>query len=305
MNLNRMLAAAIICFLFSARWGNAEQLAPGEKPVRLRMGFDISYISNRELDLKDVKAAMDLWVTQFTSRVKLAGENYFYLNTDSIVRDFNGGKLDLVTTTSISYIRIAQKIDAELGYGQIKNGKKSHKYLVLVHQKFDFKSIEDLKNKRIALKTGDDTGRLFLNTLLLRKNLEEADKFFSVKEKKKFSQAILAVFFGNTHACVTTDVLFKTMAELNPQVGKRLKIMAYSPEIVNTVSFFRRGYEKRAKDLINAAISDLKENVQGQQILMLFNVESVFQLKESDLEPLKSMMSEYETLKMKKKTGRK
>ncbi len=306
MNFNKMLAAACVCFLLSTSGGSAGEQGSvaSEAPVRIRMGFDISYISDRELDLKDVKAAMDLWVTNLASKIKLAGENYFYLNTASIVQDFNDGKLDLVTTTSLNYIQIAPDIDAELGYGQVKNGKKTHKYILLTHRKSDFNRIEDLKNKRLALKTGNNTGRLFLNTLLLRENLKEVDDFFSVKEKKKFSQAVLAVFFGNTQACITTDTVFKTMVELNPQVGRRLKIMAASPEIMNNVSFFRRGYEERAKGLINSAIPNLKKNVQGQQILMLFNIDSIFQLKESDLNPLKSLLNEYDALKMRKKSDR-
>ncbi|MCP4104609.1 MAG: phosphate/phosphite/phosphonate ABC transporter substrate-binding protein [Desulfobacteraceae bacterium] len=302
MNLNKILTIVCICFLFSTYYIVAAQVSLGKDPVRLRMGFDISFISDKELDLKDAKAAMDLWVKNLDERLKLAAENYFYLNTDSIMKDFNDGKLDLVTITSLNYIRIAQGIDAELGYTLVKNGKKTHKYILLTQRKSGFNKLEDLKNKRLVIKTGDNTGLLFLNTLLLRENLEEADKFFSVKEKKKFSRAVLAVFFGNAHACVTTDTLFKTMVELNPQVGKRLKIMASSPEIINNVSFFRRGYEENAKKLLNSAISKIKEDVQGQQILMLFNMDGISKLEKSDLESLKSLADEYDALKMKKKT---
>ena len=136
--------------------------------------------------------------------------------------------------------------------------------------------------------------------MLLRNDLPEIDRFFSsVREKSNFSQPLLNVFFNQSDACLVTDGVFDVSVELNPQLGRQLKVLESSSKLVCEVTFYRKSLDENTKQSISQEVLNLKNTVHGQQILMLFNCEDFVELKESDLEAVKSLLDQYEALKMK------
>ena len=137
-------------------------------------------------------------------------------------------------------------------------------------------------------------------TEVVRENIKlpEAPGFFSsIVDKRKSSQAVLSVFFRQTDACIATSEAFDIMVALNPQVGRRLKVIASSPEIVCTVSFFRKGYCEKTKAVIRNGAANLENTVEGQQLLILFKLTGIFFLKDSDLDSFRVLLNEYRQLK--------
>ena len=89
-------------------------------------------------------------------------------------------------------------------------------------------------------------------TILAREGLGSASGFYGqITTASKISQAVLPVFFRQLDACVVTRSGFETMVELNPQVGRQLKVLASSPPVVPVVFCFRASYDSpiRAKVL--------------------------------------------------------
>jgi ABC-type phosphate/phosphonate transport system substrate-binding protein len=189
-------------------------------------------------------------------------------------------------------------VDVNLSLGQVRGGKVSLKYLLLTSANSGYTQLRDLKDKKLFLPKEDDIAALYLSTLLLKNRLGEAKNFFSsVEEKTKPSQVVLSVFFGQADACVTTDVTLKTMIELNPQLGKILKVMSSSQELVTSVAVFRRSVSADIqKKTVDIGVK-LQDNPRGRQVLLLFKIDGLVPLKESDLTGIKDLVSEYDRLR--------
>jgi hypothetical protein len=86
---------------------------------------------------------------------------------------------------------------------------------------------------------------------------------------------VLPVFFRQSDACVVTRSGFETMVELNPQLGRQLKILARSPEVVPAVFCFRADYAAGFKEDLFAGVRDLHKSAAGQQVLTVFQSDKI------------------------------
>ena len=272
-------------------------LVTKEGKPRLNIGY--SSKAFLDVDIKDASAALNVWVNEWSEKEGFTAENHIYDDMGTFVKDFRNNKLDFGIVKSLDYLRIRNQLDTELAFTHAKGGKKTIKYLLLVRSDSGVSDVMDLRNRKLTLRKGDDIGRLFLNTYLLKNKQPEVDNFFgSVEQKGRSSQVVLSVFFGQADACIISDLSLKTMTELNPQVGEKLKIIASSPEFIEGVNFFRKGYDEKNKTIVLDRSKKLKDTARGKQIMLLFKFEEVVSLQERDLETLKKLMHEYERLKI-------
>jgi ABC-type phosphate/phosphonate transport system substrate-binding protein len=252
-----------------------------------KLSFSIGYSvkSLPEIDVKDANAALEIWVKEIAKDIGASAESRIYNDTKSLFKDFQNGKLDMGVTLTSDYLNAERELNAELAVSNFRGGKKTVKHLLLVHSDSAYYKIGDLKSKKITMLRRDESGGIFVKSVLLGKKLPVAEKFFmSVEEKNKSSQVILSVFFKQSDACIATDTSFNTMIALNPQIGKKLRVIASSPELIETVSFFRRDYNERHKQKVLKLSQELKDYPRGQQVLLLFQVEKLVKTKESDLD---------------------
>ena len=262
----------------------------------LAFGADIDVFS--DVDIKDARAAVDVWVREIGEEAGLKTETHMYKDISLLEKDIQNGKLDVGSTTPLKHLSIRQNIDVEVMFGALKRGKKTQKYLLLVHSDSAFNDVKDLDGKKLAVMKKDEVGLLYLNTLLLQDKQRETGKFFStIIKKRKWSQAILSVFFKQADVCIATDTVLNTMVELNPQVGKQLRAIAMSPEIVTNITFVRKGCDEKKKKIFQHKVLTLEETSRGRQILMLFQTDRLALLKESELNTLKVLLDEYNKLK--------
>jgi len=287
----------IVSFVHSVHAGEDRSTAEDEVKPDLVVGYDMRVLL--DANIKDIKAATELWMGQAAEKMGLMVDVVIYYDSASMLKDFRDGRVDMATTTTLDYLRIAEELDTELAYSGIySNEKPTKKYLLIVRSDAGFVDVNDLARKKLAVTKADDTGLLFLNTNLLRNKLPETAGFFSsIIEKKKSSQAVLSVFFKQADACIATGEAFDIMAELNPQVGRQLKVIASSPEIVSTLSFFRKDYNKKTKVLIRNATANLVNTIDGKQLLTLFKLADIYLLKDSDLDSFRLLVNEYRQFK--------
>lgn len=285
------LAGLVLIFLSSQAW--AETITP--KPD-LRVAYSTKVFP--DLDARDVTAAMQLYINELAKQVGYHADGQVYDSTESVIKEIRAGNFDFIALSSVAYLRIRDRVDTELALGQVKGGKMTSRYLLVVAAQSPYQKIRDLRNKRINLLKGDDIGPLYLSTVLLKHKLPEMKKFFfSVEEKNKPSQLVLPVFFGQSDACVITDVAFENMVEMNPQLGKGTRVIASSDEMVDTVTVFRKTLKEDTKQKVMKAGTTLKRNPRGQQILTLFRTEDLTPLKEADLEGIRHLVVEHDRLR--------
>lgn len=159
----------------------------------------VAYVSNilLEIDSKDAVAALKVLVRELAKDFGHTSESYIAESSQRIADDLKKGIVDLVGLSSIDFLRLENKINAEVAFGYARGGRSAQTYLLITKNGIGITKVGDLKNRKIAVLKNDQTSMLFLNGLLLRNNLPEATSFFSeVQEKTKPSQMILAVFLA-------------------------------------------------------------------------------------------------------------
>jgi ABC-type phosphate/phosphonate transport system substrate-binding protein len=200
------------------------------------------------------------------------------------------------TTDYLKYAPVL-KVRAELA--RSRNNMISVKYLLLVNVDKEIEKLADLKDKRLAIKKNNNLGMMFLDVELIKAKMPKSDRFFSVvQEKTKENQVALAVFFGQADACIVSDSSFATMTELNPQMGRKLKVLVSSPDFVDVIGFFSREYPQQHREkAIDGIIKGAKASKRARQVMLLFNTDSMEPITDSRLDSVRTLVAEYNRLK--------
>jgi len=139
----------------------------------------------------------------------------------------------------------------------------------------------------------------WLETMLDTEGLGVGTDFWdTITSVKKLSRVVLPVFFGKADACLVTRRGFDLLAELNPQVGDRLRAIAVSPEVVPVVMFFRTDYAPPSKDSLLDALSRLHETPAGQQVLTVFQIDRLEEYPTLCLDSARQLMAGYSRIQL-------
>ena len=264
-----------------------------------RPDFVIAYSAKMlfDVDAKDAAVAMKLYVDEISKQTGYRGESSPYNSLEELVEKVEQGRIDMIALTTLDYFQAKKRSDLVLSLVPVQGGKTSIKYLLLANANRGYREIGDLRGKTLMLPRGDKTAALYMDTFLMKNRLGEMKSFFSkITEKAKPSQGVLSVFFGQADACVTTDAALKTMTEMNPQLGRALNIIVSSPELVTSITAFRRSMNADVQKKASNFGLQLKSQPRGQQIMLLFKIDGLLPLKEADLASMKDLTDEYDRL---------
>jgi len=250
------------------------------------------------VDQNDGLAAVTLWgreVGDVAGFVSSSMNAVVYPDFDSLKMAVENGKVDLITLTSLEYLEIKDSLLVPVLTG--KQGPEVGVELVLLVQRdARMMSVADLREGLILIPEGQnaDLSQRWLDTALLKNGLGEARRFFkSVRRMNKVSQAVLAVFFGQATGCVVGRNALRAMVDLNPQVGKELQVLLQSPRFVETLTCLRKGLDQSVgSKIINAALT-LEKYPKGEQILTLFQLDTVVRFEPHFLDTVRTLDEEY------------
>jgi ABC-type phosphate/phosphonate transport system substrate-binding protein len=249
------------------------------------------------MDIKDARAAIKLWIEEIGNQVGIKVSGQIINDIRDVTQKINSGHLDMAVTPTLDYLYFKDEINAEIFFSGIYHNNKSRKYVTIVHSENKQAPIVNTQGGILAVIEHDTLSRLFLDTLLLRSNLQMADIFYSsILKKKKASQAVLSVFFKRADICVVPNSVYETMTELNPQVARKLKVVASSPTMLDTVGILRKGYDQSWKAPLTKSALELHRTTRGKQILLLFKMDRLIRSTPADLRSVQALIDEYEAL---------
>jgi phosphonate transport system substrate-binding protein len=228
-----------------------------------------------DVNENDAKAAVKAWgqTVARERRIPVDPDPTIYKDTAALLAALRSKTVDAVGITLVDYAVLSLEIRFAPIFVTQVGGKPSEQYLLLVHQDSHIDRLTDLRGHSLTLHQNPRTclAQPWLDTLLAQNGGKPTAEFVGkITQSLKLSKAILPVFFRQSDACVVTRTGFETMVELNPQLGKQLKIIASSPEVVPAVFCFREDYSPIFKEDLFAGIRDLHKSVAGQQVLTVF-----------------------------------
>jgi ABC-type phosphate/phosphonate transport system substrate-binding protein len=253
----------------------AARAARDESPD-IRLAISESLVS--DVNLNDARAAMLVWIKRISQDMNLPVEYNpkVFDSTLEILTRVRQGKVDAVALNILEYRQISGLLDPN--YVVTSDDKGRPQYVLLVKREGPIQKLADLKGRRLLTLKAPlmCIAPAWLSTLLAADGLEQGERFFAgIASDAKVSGVVLPVFFGQAQACLTTKKGYATMCELNPQVGKQLRELAVSPEIIVTAYLFRKSYQGPYRERMSKALANLRESTSGRQLMTLFQFDSL------------------------------
>lgn len=294
----RIFSAALLCLWWVMALSSDCFAEPGKKVT-------FAFTKNKfwGVNPKDATAAMELF-SKVISRKK--GFNFdlvirLYEDQQDLRKALERGEVDYVNMTALDYLRIQGKNIIEPFIVTVVHGHVLEQFVLLVNQNSRITAIEQLKGKRLSIIAGPngEIGRLWLDTLLLKKGLQTSEKFFGgCRETGKSSDAVMSVYFKKHDACLVPQSAFTTAAELNPTIGKMLRIQATSPELLTDLTCYsKKNYDESVKKAMLDSTTSMHKNPEGKMVLLLFREDRLEIYQPSYLNNISELYREYCSLK--------
>jgi len=275
-------------------------LHAGEKNV-LNMAYHLPSMKN--IDAKDIKISLEFWAKELSLQTDIRMNSHFYKDINKLKKDFDAGNIDVIAASSLIFIQNFDLSTLQDGFKSIgKDDKAQNKLLLLVQKNAKINSLKDLRYKKIV-RLNSDLEELYLNTQLQKEFKKDADQFFKKNIiVKKYSKAILKLFFKKADVALVTESAFNLASEMNPQIKKRLKIIKKDDLQLMNSSFFRKGADKEKIQTFKEHAFKIHETKRGEQILTVFKSDRVVESKLEELESVKKIYQEYLALRAPLKT---
>jgi ABC-type amino acid transport substrate-binding protein len=281
-----------------------------EKPpisMRMNMGYyfnSISDVANRT----DIEVSLNFWAEEVLVEEAMkhnfiigSSQTLLFDRMEDMQQAFQQGQLDLIAGPPLLLAQYFKKEELRDGFVGVREGKKTDKLILITRNDKKINSVKDLRGKHLGMIENDELTDIFLDTLTLkqlRKTYKDVAR--SVQLQKKNSHLILDIFFGRIDAGVVYISAYETMAELNPDVKNKLKILNEFPIKGRNFSYFRRDYP--LTDILTRMILlELKNNPRGKLILEIFKTAEIDYCKTEELDVFSTLYKDYLQLKQRQK----
>lgn len=287
------LALLVLCGM-GVLPANGHACASDGGSALLRMAFTSSMFA--EVNESDARAAVKVWARAIIRDRGIAvdPETRILNGTEAIANALRSEQIDALALVTREYWTLGDELLTGPLVVGVNQGSITEEYVLLVHRDSGIERIGDLRGRTLLFHHNPRTSLApaWLELLLVKNGFPRTDEYCSrVTPITKISQTVLPVFFRKSDACVVTRRGFQTMSELNPQVGRQLKVLTSSPQLVPNVFCFRKNYPDPDKDKLLAEIKRIHATPGGQQVL------TIFQCERLEIHPVSCLNGAFEMLK--------
>jgi len=254
-----------------------------------------------DVNPQDVRAAVKVWSKVLADERGISmSKSEMLLADGDIDISLRKDKSMALLMTSIDYARLSEHHSFDPIFTDGSGGMRAQRYVLLVHRDGEIRQLSDLKGKNLLI---DGSMQSIMATPWLEVTLADAG-LLSVKRLVRSisvnlhpDRVVLPVFFRQADACVVPRVTFDTMVSLNPQLGKQLRVLAESDELVAAVIALRSDYQPKFRPGLIRALESLHSSSVGRQILRIFRSERLRRTDAAELDPTVKLIRRYEALK--------
>jgi ABC-type phosphate/phosphonate transport system substrate-binding protein len=284
---------AILCAI-----GSPPDRSHAAEPAADHIRIAFSRALFTEINENDAKASVKAWgLTVAKDRgIPAEPESSILKGIPALQQALRDKAVDAVGITSLEYATLSQDVAFAHIFVTYSAGRTTEQYVLLAHQASTINNLADLRGRSLAFQTNPRSclAQPWLDTLLVQQGLKPAAEFTGkITSVAKLPQVVLPVFFRQCDACVVTRTGFETMAELNPQVAKQLKVIATSPTLVPTIFCFRLDYSPSFKETLLTGLRDLHRTPAGLQVLTVFQSEKIEEQPAACLDSVLELMATY------------
>lgn len=257
----------------------------------LNIGFDTSALNN--FSKKDIKVALDIWLIQLSVNAGYTAKITYYDNPEKMADDLNHDKVDYVSGFGLMFVSFFDLSKLSDGFTGARLSRDDSKFVVIVPNNNEVMDWKDLSNAVIGIQEDDKGIELYIKLNLLKIGNAKP----KIERFKNRQTTLLKLFFGKVDAAVVTLGTFNLARELNPQITKRLKIMAISDVKADHYGFYRKNLSESIKENITASAKKFIDDEYGRQMLLLLQSDKIVDSRLTELEPMQKLFDSYNKLK--------
>jgi ABC-type phosphate/phosphonate transport system substrate-binding protein len=268
--------------------------------ARFRVVASLSLVS--EVNMNDARAAIKSWAVEIA---KLAGmeldpEAQPLLTPERLLEAVRKGELDAFASTTPEYLKVAAYTDPHSLWVDRSYVDTGEEYQILSHGQSALRAVADLRGHELLFYSNPTTclASSWLEGLLDGPGLGAPDTFFKqILPVAKLSRAVLPVYFRQSTACLVTRRGFATMCEMNPDLARKLRVVATSPKLVPICMAFHKNCPPDLKARFTTALTKLQTTPGGKQILALFQSSGVTPVESAILRSSEEILHTSERLR--------
>ena len=271
------LAVALIPLVLAAL-GSSQGAASAAEVTAFQFGFSSNMLAS--VNHSDARAAIKVWA-QVVARerdISADPDPRILSGVKEISDGLKAQALDAIALTTVEFRELSRESRFSNLFLAVQGGRTNVEHLLLVHRDGPIQDLAGLQGRKLSCYENPRTSLalIWLDTVLRQQALPLATTFFGqVARTPKLSAAVLPVFFRQSDACLVDRLGFDTMCELNPQVGKQLKVVAVSPAFVPMLFCMRPDYTPAIKGRIIDALAQLHTSPAGQQVFTVLQFEKI------------------------------
>jgi phosphonate transport system substrate-binding protein len=293
--LKRIAILAAGCFwLAGTPTATADESGPDTgKPVVI--GFSGKVFLN--VDPRDAIGLTRVWMQTADRIVKGVGQStvVFFRDVEEMEKALKKNEVDIVVLISQEFLQLRNRAPLAPMLSADYGKRFYDELLLLVRNDSGITRLEQLRGKSIRIESCRK-GSLpirWLDSYLMTRVAASSRNFFSdISEYTKASQVIMPLFFSQTDACLASRESLETMSELNPQIGRSLRILETSPGFVTGLIAVRRDIRNPRRDALVKALRDMNNDPKGRQLLTLFRINRLVDFKAEHLVSIDRVLKE-------------
>jgi ABC-type phosphate/phosphonate transport system substrate-binding protein len=269
---------------------------PQERPLVIGYSTKVFF----EVDPRDAIGLTKVWAQAADRAIRNAMPTsvVMFRDMDDMEKAMGAKQVDIAVLIAQDYVQLRGRLPVTPVLSA-DFGRNFYDVLqLLVRNDSGITRIEQLRGKTIKIESGQK-GSLpskWLDTFLLNRFSSNSHGFFSlVDETAKASQAIMPLFFSKIDACLVSKDSLETLAELNPQIGRTMRILETSPGFVTGIIAVHQDSGHPRREAMLHAIRDMHQEAKGRQLLTLFRINRLIEFKAEHLVSVDKVLKDART----------
>jgi phosphonate transport system substrate-binding protein len=244
----------------------------GQLIIKLSRAFSILFLAVCFLNGGAESFLID-WQTYLTQRLSQPVEFVQRHTYREIVDLLLKGDLDAAWLCGYPYVR--HRNELKLLSVPLFRGKQTyHSYLIVPSSDTKTQNILELKNKVFAYSDPDsNSGYLYPWVNLINRGIEPQHYFRKTFFTWSHRGVVKAVADGVAQGGAVDSYVWETLAEKEPELTRRTRVVSKSPEYGFPPMVIRRGLTQQRADYLRNALIDMSSDEAGSNLLRQLNLD--------------------------------
>ena len=209
------------------------------------------------------------------------------------------GGYHFVTLSSIDYYRYRETVYLNPIMTPTKISTPTEQLLLLVEKEQVLPTLLQREERSLIIESGTsgDLSKIWLDHLLMDSGFTGSDRFFTkIRRVSKPGRAILPVFFSQADACVVPRHALEVIQELNPQIGRKVKLLHQSKGLIRLMICATDKPSREDIDILIRESTQMEQNPETMQAMTILQMKRFVPIFEEDLIATEMLLSRHQKI---------